>query len=349
MKNNNFLSIIKKVDPAYEDMEIATTGWIDTGCYALNALISSDIYKGIPDNRSTMLAGDPSTGKTFVALSNVKSFLDLNEDGVVVYFDTEFALDKEMISRRGIDVSRFYIQQPETLQEFRTKALQILENYKNEKETERQPLMFVLDSLGNLPTLKEVTDSLEGSDTRDMTKSQIIRSIFRTITMKLGKLNVPLIVCNHTYDSMSQYSPKEISGGGGAKFAASTILTLSKSQDKVDDTVVGSLIKVTTFKSRYSKERQTVQLKLNFERGLDKYYGLLDIAEKTGVFKKVSTRYELPDGTKVFGKAINENPEKYYTKDILDQINEGCKKIFGLGLGSENVILEDEGQEAGNE
>lgn len=343
MKDFDFLNIVKSVDPTYEGVtDIPTTGFIDTSSYALNALISASIYGGIPNNRSIMWAGDPSTGKTFLSLSVVRQFLNDNPEGACIYFDTEFALEKDMLVNRGIDVDRFFHQQPETLQDFRTKALNILDKFGESNEKTRPPLMMVLDSLGNLPTVKEVADSTAGNDTRDMTKAQIIKSIFRVLTIKLGKLAVPMQITNHTYDSMDQYKPKEISGGSGAKYASSIIVTLSKSKDKDGDDVVGNIITATTYKSRYSKEAQKVKLKLNFDTGLDRYYGLLEIAEEVGVFKKVSTRYELPDGTKVFGKSINDNPTKYYTKEILDKIDAGCKTIFGLGTGGQQPIIEDE-------
>jgi hypothetical protein len=152
-----------------------------------------------------------------------------------------------------------------------------------------------------------------------------------------------MIVCNHTYDVIGAYVPtKQISGGGGLKYAASTIITLAKSKDRDGDkNVVGSIIKARTYKSRYSKQDQLVELRLNFETGLDRYYGLLDLAEKYDIFKKVSTRYELPDGSKVFGTAIEKNPEKYFTQEILTRLDEVAKKEFGLGVGGQ-VIEDDE-------
>ena len=68
-----------------------------------------------------------------------------------------------------------------------------------------------------------------------------------------------------------------------------------------------------------------------YSKGLDKYYGLLPLAEKYDIFKKVSTKYELPDGKKVFGKSINDNPETYFTKEVLDKLEIAAKKEFSYG------------------
>ena len=192
--------------------------------------------------------------------------------------------------------------------------------------------MFVLDSLGMLSTTKEMEDTAEGKETRDMTRSQIVKSTFRVLTLKLGKANVPMIMTNHTYDVIgSMFPQKEMGGGSGLKYAASSIIYLGKRKVKDGTEVVGNIIHCKNYKSRLTIENAMVDVKLTYDKGLDKYYGLLEIAEEGGLIKKVSTRYELPDGSKVFGKAINDNPEKYFTKDMLDKIDEQAKKQFSYG------------------
>lgn len=335
-----FNDLVKEL--ADEDTSIASDGnasaefggYIDTGCYALNAVLSGSIYGGIPNNKITAFAGESATGKTFFVLGVVRSFLEQNPTGGVVYYDTEAAVTKDMMESRGIDTKRVIIAEPDTLQKFRTHALKLLDAYDKKKESDRPPMMFVLDSLGMLSTSKEMEDSLEGKDTRDMTKAQIIKASFRTLTLKLAKVKVPMLVTNHVYELVGSYVPtKELGGGTGLKYAASTIAMLGKRKEKDGTEVIGNIIKVKMYKSRLSKENSQVEVLLSYEKGLDKYYGLLDIAEKYEIFKKVSTRYELPDGSKIFGKTINEDPEKYYTKEILDLIDEAAKKEYSYGGG----------------
>lgn len=321
------------------------SGCVDTGSYALNALLSGSIYGGVPNNKVTAFAGESATGKTFFVLGVVKRFLDDNPTGGVIYFDTEAAVTKQMMETRGIDPKRIVISEPDTIQKFRHTSLKIIESYSAQKESERQPMMMVLDSMGQLSSTKEMEDTSEGKETKDMTKSSILKATFRVLNLKLARIGVPLIVTNHVYDVVGAYIPtKEMSGGSGLKYTASTIVYLSKKKDKDGTEVIGNIIKAKLQKSRFTKENSFVEIKLTYSKGLDRYYGLLAIAEKYDIIKKVSTRYELPDGTKVFGKAINEEPEKYFTKEVLEKLDEACKKEFLYGQNSDVDSVEEDSE-----
>jgi len=334
-----FRDLIKEVGD--EDTSIAADGvgsaefggFIDTGSYMLNAILSGSIFGGVPDNKVTAFAGESATGKTYFVLGVVKSFLDSNKTAGVIYYDTEAAVTKHMMEERGIDTGRVIIAEPDTIQKFKTHALKMLDAYEKQPEDKRPPMMFVLDSLGLLSTTKEMEDSMEGKETRDMTKSQMIKAAFRVLTLKLAKVKVPMLVTNHVYEVIGSYVPtKELGGGTGLKYAASTIAMLSKKKEKDGTDVIGNIIKIKMYKSRLSKENQDASVLLTYSKGLDRYYGLLDLAEKYEIFKKVSTRYELPNGEKVFGKNINEEPEKYFTEDILKQLDEAAAKEFKYGV-----------------
>jgi len=335
-----FSSLLKEIDNEYagiaEDGVEAgdVTGFIGTGSYSLNALLSGSIYGGLPANKVTALAGEPSTGKTFYAINIVRQFLRDNDTGFVFYFESESAISKQMLTDRGIDTKRVAVVPVATIQEFRTQAVKILDKYIEDKEKkDRPPMLFVLDSLGNLSTEKEMQDISDGKDTRDMTRAQLVRGAFRVLTLKLGKAKVPLIVTNHVYDVVGSYVPtKKMGGGSGLEYAASTILFLSKKKDKdKDNQVTGAIITANLKKARLTIENKKVETLLDYSDGLDPCYGLVDLAEKFGVFKKVSNKYEFPDGTKAFESAILKEPEKYFTKDILDQIDEKCKDEFLYG------------------
>ena len=317
------------------------SGSIDTGSYILNAAISGSIYGGVPNNKITAFAGESATGKTFFVLGVLKQFLEDNKDGGVIYFDTEAAVTKQMMDDRGIDTKRVVISEPSSIEEFRTNATRILSTY-IEQGKDAPPMMMVLDSLGMLSSAKELADTEAGSEKRDMTKSQLLRGTFRVLSLKLAKANVPLLVTNHVYDVIGAYIPtKEITGGAGLKYAASSIAMLGKKKDKDGTDVVGNIIKVTMHKSRFTKEQKKVEVKLSYDTGLDRYYGLLDLAEKYDIIKKVSTRFELPDGRKVFGKAINNNPEEYFTDEIMAQLEVAANKEFKYGqVGVDEVVEE---------
>jgi len=306
--------------------------FIDTGSYAFNALLSGSIYGGLAGNRITAIAGEAATGKTFFALGVVKSFLEMDKDAGVIFFESENAISRDMIESRGVDSSRIVVMPVATVQEFRAQSIKIIDKYIEQPEDKRKPMLFVLDSLGMLSTTKEMEDTAAGKETRDMTRAQIVKSTFRVLTLKLGQAKVPMIMTNHTYDVIgSMFPQKEMGGGAGLKYAASSIIYLGKRKEKIGTEVVGNIIHCKTYKSRITKENAQIDVKLTYKEGLDRYYGLLELAEEAGIFKKVSTRYELPDGVKLYGKTINDEPDKYYTKEILKQIDDYAQQKFTYG------------------
>ena len=321
---DDFTQLAKDID--------GTERFIDTGSFIFNGLVSGSIFGGVSTNKITAIAGESSTGKTFFSLAVVKNFLDSNPDGYCLYFDTEAAVNKGLLESRGIDLSRLVVVNVVTIEEFRSKALRAVDIYLKTPIEDRRPCMFVLDSLGMLSTEKEIRDALDDKQVRDMTKSQLVKGAFRMLTLKLGQANVPLIVTNHTYDVIGAYVPtKEMGGGSGLKYAASTIIYLGKKKEKDGKEVIGNIIKAKTHKSRLSKENKQVEIRLYYdERGLDPYYGLLSLGEKYGVFKKVGNRYEIGEA-KVYPKNVYENPEKYFTPEVMQALDECAEKEFGYG------------------
>ena len=311
-----------------------TERFVDTGSYIFNGLVSGSIFGGVSGNKITAIAGESSTGKTFFSLAVVKNFLDSNPDGYCLYFDTEAAVNKPLLQSRGIDLNRLVVINVVTIEEFRTKALKAIDIYLKTNTEDRKPCMFVLDSLGMLSTEKEIRDALDDKQVRDMTKSQLVKGAFRMLTLKLGQANVPLIVTNHTYDVIGAYVPtKELGGGSGLKYAASTIIYLSKKKEKDGKEIIGNIIKAKTHNSRLSKENKTVEIRLYYDdRGLDKYYGLLELGEIGGLWKNVAGRYEI-GGKKLYAKQILASPETYFTNEVMQALDEIAQTEFSYGEG----------------
>ena len=327
--------IVKEIGDEYTQLASeaeSTETFIDTGSYIFNGLVSGSIFGGVSRNKITAIAGESSTGKTFFSLAVVKNFLDNHPDGYCLYFDTEAAVNRGLLESRGIDLERLVVVNVVTIEEFRSKALKAVDIYLKTDEDKRKPCMFVLDSLGMLSTEKEITDALNDKQVRDMTKSQLVKGAFRMLTLKLGQANIPLIVTNHTYDVIGSYVPtKEMGGGSGLKYAASTIIYLSKAKEKEGTEVVGNIIKAKTAKSRLSKENKTVKIRLYYdERGLDRYYGLLELGEIGGLWKNVAGRYEV-NGKKVYGKQILANPDEYFTEEVMAKLEETAREEFSYG------------------
>ena len=336
---NDFLrDVIKQVGNEYaaivdDGVEAGDVdSFIDTGSYILNGLLSGSIYGGLPSNQITALAGESATGKTYFLMGIVKNFLDKDSNAGVIYFESESAITRNMVIDRGIDPKRMVVFPVTTVQEFRTQALKVLDGYLAQNESERKPLFLCLDSLGMLSTTKEVEDTAEGKETRDMTRAQVLKAAFRVLTLKLGRAKVPMVVTNHTYDVVgSMFPQKEMGGGSGLKYAASSIIYLSRRKEKDGTEVVGNIIHCKNHKSRLTKENKIVDVRLTYDKGLDRYYGLLELAEKYEIFKKVSTRFELPDGSKQFGKTILNDPTTYFTEDIMHKLDLAAETEFKYG------------------
>ena len=235
-----------------------------------------------------------------------------------------------MLVERDIDPNRLIIIPVATVQDFKFQALKVVNVYLENKN--RPPMLVCLDSLGMLSTTKELADSEDGKETKDMTRPGTIRAAFRVLTLKLGSAKVPMLVTNHTYENIGGYGdPTQISGGGGLKYAADVILTLSRRKEKDGTTIVGNVIHCKAFKSRLTKENSQVDVLLRYDTGLHKYYGLTDLAVAAGIWEQNSGRIIIEDGGKYYGKAIYENPEKFFTKDVLDRIDVYAQTQFLYG------------------
>jgi|TARA_B100000035_G_scaffold210766_1_gene180391 RecA/RadA recombinase len=334
----NFLQdVVKEIDNEYASLVsdgVAagdTSGFIDTGSYIFNALVSGSVFGGVPGNKITAIAGESSTGKTFFCLGIVQHFLESNPDAGVIYFESESAISRQMIVDRGIPADRMMIVPVSTIEEFRTQSCRILDKYMEQPKEDRQPMMFVLDSLGMLSTTKEIDDVSNDKQVRDMTKSQLIKGAFRVLTLKLGKANVPMLVTNHTYDVIGSYVPmKEMGGGSGLKYASSTIIYLSKKKEKDGKEVVGNIIKCKAAKSRLTKENSDVETRLYYDRGLDRYYGLLELGEKHGVFQRKGNRIVVGESS-VYPSVILADPEKYFTPEVMQALDEAAAMEFRYG------------------
>jgi RecA/RadA recombinase len=338
MPKSLFTDLLKNV-PASASVAIDGTSssefgkYVDTGSYVLNAALSGSLFGGMPDNKITVFAGESSTGKTFFILSILKAWMQQNPTGNVIYFDTESAVTNQMLTERGLDLSRIAKVEPETIEQFRQSALAILDNYEAAKTN--TPIIMVLDSLGNLSSLKEVTDIRDQKDSRDMTKAQLIRGTFRVLRLRLAKLAVPMLVTNHVYAVVGAYVPtKALSGGSGLIYVSDSIAMLSKSKvrDK-DKNIIGNDVTIKMYKSRLSRENNEVDVRILYTGGLDRHYGLLELAEAAGMITVAAGRYTFPNQTKsVTATKIAETPEAFFTPEFLQTLDETfVKPNFSYG------------------
>lgn len=255
--------------------------WIPTGNYILNAQITGSLFGGIPNCRSVLLAGDSGTGKTFLSLNICREAQQMGYD--IIYCDSEAAVDEDIFVKFGLDPERVRYQPVGTVQEFSIFVNNLTKTLGDARKSgaEVPKVMLVLDSLGNLASTKEKEDQISGKQVRDMTKQQVIRSMFRTVTIDLAAEKIPFIITNHTYSSIGLFASKEISGGGGVIFNPSIILMLSKAKLKEDDKdaknaemgATGIVVSSYVKKNRFAKPIP-VKFHISFFRGMNKYTGL---------------------------------------------------------------------------
>jgi len=334
---DDFVKSIKDINPyanvASSGLVSDVKSFLDTGSYVFNALVSGSIFGGIASNRITGIAGPQSAGKTYLAVGICELFLANNKDSRVLYFDSEHAIETKMLENRNIDLKRFWHLPIESLNDFQIQINKIIELIKqyNNKYDDIKPNNFIiiLDSLGMIPSNKEIKDALSSEPKGDLgLRSKQIKSIFRSITLKLGVLNIPMFVTTHTYDKPGSFFPETgVSGGGGLGFACSIIIELMKpKKQKEGKDVFGVFLRARVKKSRISREFKEVSLSLHFRTGLDRYYGLLDIAKT--VIRKDGRKYIFPNGERLYEREVMSDPTKYFTISVLRSIDVEVQKEF---------------------
>ena len=354
----SIFSIISAVDKSAEILAESKTAvikdYINTGSYILNACMTGSIFKGVPSGRVLTLAGEPGTGKSFLAVSICR---EAQKKGYTpVYMDSEGAIDREFVERLGCDATKFVIKQVTTIGEVSTFMANLLQKVNQYPEDSRPKLIFVLDSLGNLTSAKELTDTLEANAKRDMTKQQEVKALFRTNATALAKAQAPMIVCSHIYKTMDLFSKNVVSGGSGIQYNSSLTLMLStaklddKESEKIaegkvgDFTKTGVIVTAKPEKSRFTIP-QRVKFQIPFFKAPNPYVGLESYItwENSGILEGIlltQKEYDkLSDKEKETVKTFEFNGETKYAFPKVAGIQKN-RKIVVKHLGEEVPITE---------
>jgi RecA/RadA recombinase len=332
------------------------TEWIDTGNYHLNACISGTLFGGWPNNRSCSIAGPSGTGKTYLILNSVKGAIDMGYH--VIFYDSEAAVDKTTMEKFGIDTTKVNYQPVNTVQEFRQSVTTITKKMQEAKRTgsELPKMMIILDSAGNLATQKEIDDAVSGNEKSDMTRSKILKSIFRIIMTPLADLKIPFLFTNHTYQTQDFISRQVAGGGTGPEYAASIVLFLNKAQLKEGDQKAGIVVTAKPNKNRFAKP-QNIKFHLHYTEGMNRYVGLEqyidweDIGITRGVIEK-GEKVPKKTARNWICKHLEETvpnkeffTERVFTKEILEKIDKKIYDLFNYNTNVEfdvDAIMEDD-------
>jgi RecA/RadA recombinase len=288
-------------------------GYIDTGIVMLNSLISGKLTGGIPRGKVVAFAGEKGSGKTLLVLYIIEKYLREYPNAYIVFFESEGALTRELLIERGIDVDRLLMFPIAMVEDLRTQAVNILDTMIDDwkKDGEYPECIFCLDSLGMLGTQHEHNTAKSGDNAADMGKrAQIIKSVFRIITMKLSLLKIPMLINNHTYQGMGKYDPKKMSGGQGLEFAASIIIFLTKAKIKgIKNNIkflLGNTINMILHKGRLTIEGSKISVDLDFKKGINRYSGILPLLIESGILTKKGAWISYQ------GESIYQGDKKFY-------------------------------------
>ena len=281
-KVGSILDNIAKSVPIQIEKEIKEKTFITTGVYLLDAALSGRLLGGgIATNRITAFAGESGAGKSFLAYSVSRHAQKAGYS--VIYIDTEQAVDLEDLPKFGIDGSldKFRLIRSNKVEDVNITLTQLVEELKEQKIAgyELPKLLIVLDSLGQMASNKEKNDLLKGDIKQDMTKAKALGSMFRSINTDLGYLDIPMLVCNHTYLTLDLFPAEKLKGGNGLLYSASVIGFMSKSklktgeEDDMDLGQSGITVLFKTSKNRLAKPKK-IRFDISFANGMNPYTGL---------------------------------------------------------------------------
>jgi len=347
-KVGSILDNIAKSVPILVEKEIKEKQFISTGVYIVDAAMSGRLLKGgVATNRISVFAGESGAGKSFLAYSVVKNAQ--REGYSVIYIDTEQAVDLEDLPKFGVDndLSKFRLVRSNKVEDINITLSQLVDELKEQKLDgyEMPKLMIVLDSLGQMASNKEKNDLLKGDIKQDMTKAKAIGSMFRSINNDLGFLDIPMIVCNHTYLTMDLFPRSVMKGGNGLLYSASVIGFMSKSKLKTgeeDDMDLGSSgisVLFKTQKNRLAKPKK-IRFDISFANGMNPYTGLdafcrpeyfeqigiakgkMEVDKSTGemTFNPTGNRWYVRHLDKSFTSKQLFKPE-IFTQEVLEAMN----------------------------
>jgi RecA/RadA recombinase len=283
--------------------------YINTGSLILNILYSGKLDGGIVKGKVMQIVAPSSLGKSFVAMKIARN---AQKQGMeVLLVDTEFAYDPKFAASVGINQDAFGVIQTNSMEEIQQSLIATVQDLTQE---EKDNLLIVIDSWGNMVTSKTVNDAIEGKDTTDMTISKKKNALARL----LSGLKTTVFVVNQTYETMDQYNPLAVGGGKGLYFVCSSIVMgTSKAKDKdASGEVTGSIITATTKKGRFCKENSKLKFLIEHNGGIHPYYGILeDALEGAFVVKPNQGFYSRPcvvDDKKWREKQIWDNAEEFW-------------------------------------
>jgi len=265
-------STIKDTNILSESKFFNSKDMIQTPVPMFNVALSGKIDGGLTPGL-TVFAGPSKHFKTAFALLLAKSYMEKYDDSVVLFYDSEFGSPQSYFESFGIDTSRVLHTPVTDVEQLKHDSMQQLNSIERGDR-----IIFIVDSVGNLASRKEVEDSLSGKSVADMSRAKQLKSLFRMITPHLAIKDIPMVVVNHTYKEIGMFPKDVVSGGTGVYYSADNIYIIGRQQEKDTTGLTGYNFIINVEKSRYVREKTKIAVEVSFEGGISKWSGLMDVA-----------------------------------------------------------------------
>jgi RecA/RadA recombinase len=338
-------STIKEASSLSDSKFFTKKDMITTSVPALNVALSGELAGGFTPGL-TLFCGPSKHFKSLFSLLLAKAYMDKYKDAVLIFYDCEFGTPESYFDSLEMDKSRILHIPIMNMEEFKFDVMKQLEDLKRGDR-----VVFVVDSLGNMSSKKEMEDAIAEKSVADMSRAKQMKSIFRMITPYLNRLDIPMIAVNHIYMEQGLYPKAIVSGGTGIYLSSDTIFIIGRQQEKDGTEVVGYNFVINVEKSRYTREKSKILINVTHERGINRYSGLLEMAMEAGAVIKPSngwySRVNLETGEvedKKFREAATSTKEFW---DILlndtllqDKIRDRFKVSAGTLLTDETIDAE---------
>jgi RecA/RadA recombinase len=333
-------------------------GYIDTGSMVLNAIISGSVYGGVPKGRLTQFAGPSQCFKSgFIQ----QIMANAQKDGLtVVIFDSENAIDPESAANLGLDISKVKHVPSTTLEGCRNAIYKFLTGVK-EKGLEGK-FLIAIDSIANMQSEMELTRMDKESVSADMGSfAKAVKSLLKTCINMSTLTKTTIVMSNHVHDNPAQMFPsieQNISGGKAAYYLPTVTVQLARKLvaddgGKLVDSKLsvgqkkysGVVIRALTTKNRIIQQYLEGEMYLSFSKGLNKYYGLLEIMKGMGVIdNKGSIYYDWEDNKLGFQKAFRNDSDLWENR-LIPELEKRIKKHWSYGnLKDDDDIPEEDDQ-----
>jgi len=249
------------------DNPTAVKEWIPTGSRWLDSIICKGKVAGIPVGKVTEIAGLESTGKSYMAAQIAANAQ--KQGKVVVYFDSESAIDPTFLERTGCDLGRLMYVQASSV-EF------VLETIEELLAAAEDQIVFIWDSLAFTPSVSDVEGDFNPQSSMAV-KARILAKGMSKLTIPIADRQATLIVLNQLKTNIPQgpnarvvamTTPYITPGGKAMHYSYSLRVWLTgrkaKSSFIEDDKGfrIGSEVKVKLEKSRFGTQGRSCAFRI---------------------------------------------------------------------------------------